>query len=415
MASDFKELYSSYVDFINVFLDDEKFFSDFIRVVKDSYNEFSIVNKQHVKTIELDWIEAIEKYLPSIDKVIRNPRKFIENREEVLPIEISRNITVDSIKHLAQHTNLISHIDGDKITPSKILNVFKEESYDTYENRFVNTLINRLYIFLEKRFDKLNDSSLDDNYLSLKMNQEINVNDQEQLCINFEIKANQKSETTRTTSNNVFERVKKLRKIINEYATSPFANEMNKFAFIKPPVMRTNAIMKNTELRDCLNLWLFVESYDKIGYTIDFIDTISKPNDEYINELYSLTAIQYALFKYFTTSPSEDLIIRKVKRKKAAVPKFIKEIYEEFTTEYNISDVEFRKIMDVQRISLNKKKSEHEKKIKLVIDNALKAEKQYKKDLLASQKLNKKKRKLVSWWLWKKHFQKYLHLFYIFW
>lgn len=46
-----------------------------------------------------------------IDKVIRNPRVTIEDNEEIVPIALSKKITVESIKHLAQHTNLIQDID----------------------------------------------------------------------------------------------------------------------------------------------------------------------------------------------------------------------------------------------------------------------------------------------------------------
>ena len=70
---------------------------------------------------------------------------------------MSRKITVESIKHLGQHTDLIQDIDKKtgKITPSKILNIHKEETLDTYENWFVNTLIDRLYIFINIRYNKL--------------------------------------------------------------------------------------------------------------------------------------------------------------------------------------------------------------------------------------------------------------------
>src|SRR5690606_36022941 len=100
--------------------------------------------------------------------------------------------TPESIKHLAQHTNLISNIEGDKITPSKILNVFKEESFDTYENRFVNTLINRLYIFINKRYDKIEEAKQAEEYSCLRLNQEIDLNDNEKINISFEIKASTK-------------------------------------------------------------------------------------------------------------------------------------------------------------------------------------------------------------------------------
>jgi hypothetical protein len=394
MSADYRELYSSYIDYMSVFLEDDKFFNEFVRVVKDSKNEFSLTKKQCVKTLEMDWIETIENCIPSLDKVIRNPRKFIETREEILPIEISRNITAESIKHLSQHTNLIRSIEGDKITPSKILNVFKEESMDTYENRFVNTLLNRLLIFVTKRFDKLKSAMSQEDYLCLKMEQEINMNEQEKVDFSFEMKSYTKSNDGENGKISEFSRVLKIKQVVMEFSSSPFANEMKKFAFIRPPIMRTNAIMKDTDLKNCLNLWLFIESYDKIGYSIDYIDVSQKPNEKYINELYGISAINYALFKYYTSNDQSDFIFRKVRKKKALVPVYIKEIYDEFTTEFNVTEVEFRKIMNVSKISLKKKRSEQENLIKNAISTALKLDKKYKKQLeIEEMKIEKEKLK----------------------
>ena len=62
-------------------------------------------------------------------------------------MKISKRINEESIKHLAQHTQLIQSVGKDNMPqPVKILNVYKEETYDLYENRFISTLIKKLYI-----------------------------------------------------------------------------------------------------------------------------------------------------------------------------------------------------------------------------------------------------------------------------
>lgn len=72
------------------------------------------------KNIDSSWLTEIEKALPHLDTVIRNPRNTIKEVEEIVPIAMSRKITVESIKHLGQHTDLIQDIDKKtgKITPS---------------------------------------------------------------------------------------------------------------------------------------------------------------------------------------------------------------------------------------------------------------------------------------------------------
>ena len=50
------------------------------------------------KNIDSSWLTEIEKALPHLDTVIRNPRNTIKEVEEIVPIAMSRKITVESIK-----------------------------------------------------------------------------------------------------------------------------------------------------------------------------------------------------------------------------------------------------------------------------------------------------------------------------
>ena len=106
----------------------------------------SLTRSKINKAIDTDWIGKIEAALPALDVIIRNPSVAIEDVDEILPVELSKHITDKSIKHLAQHTNLILDVKGDEITPQKILNVFHEETSLTYENKFVNTFFKKSFI-----------------------------------------------------------------------------------------------------------------------------------------------------------------------------------------------------------------------------------------------------------------------------
>ena len=97
----------------------------------------------------LRWKRTI-RYL---DNILRNPNRFIVNDEEIVKIELARRITVDSIKHLAKNTNLIQSFDEvtGEVRPSKILNINKEECFNTYENRFIYSLITIMKMYIEKK------------------------------------------------------------------------------------------------------------------------------------------------------------------------------------------------------------------------------------------------------------------------
>ena len=90
-----------------------------------------------LRAIDESWVSAIEDTLIALDDFIRKPARFIEQTEEVLPIELTKSVSSLSIKHLSQHTDLISKVDGDDVLPSKLLNVFRDETVLTYENKFI--------------------------------------------------------------------------------------------------------------------------------------------------------------------------------------------------------------------------------------------------------------------------------------
>src|SRR5574344_2285962 len=120
---------------------------------KKNISSTALVNLDYTKNGNTEWLDIFEDTLPDLDTILRNPNRFIINEEEVVKIEQARRVTVESIKHLSQNTNLIQDIDkktGD-VKPSKILNVNKEESFETYENKFIYSLIQNMKFFLSRK------------------------------------------------------------------------------------------------------------------------------------------------------------------------------------------------------------------------------------------------------------------------
>ena len=107
--------------------------------------------KKMLRALDEGWVERIEQALPAIDELLRRPSHFIAETEEIRPMELTRKITGRSVAHLCQHTDFISSVDGDDVTPSKMLNIIREDSILTYENKFLNTLLANLYFFVSER------------------------------------------------------------------------------------------------------------------------------------------------------------------------------------------------------------------------------------------------------------------------
>ena len=80
----------------------------FIKNTKSIIDAKDIKNK---RSYDYSWIDVVEETIPSLDSIIRNPRRFIVSEEDVVRIEKTKKVTLESIKDLAQHTNLIQEVD----------------------------------------------------------------------------------------------------------------------------------------------------------------------------------------------------------------------------------------------------------------------------------------------------------------
>ncbi len=287
------------------------------------------------KNIDSSWLTEIEKALPHLDTVIRNPRNTIKEVEEIVPIAMSRKITVESIKHLGQHTDLIQDIDKKtgKITPSKILNIHKEETLDTYENRFVNTLIDRLYIFINIRYNKLVQTAEAQEAYSFNYDTVADSGDGRKVNISFKIETVD-SLVGGSKDTDIWARLERVKKAIEGYKGSVLCTTLGN-AFIRPPVMRTNAITKNVDLMACLTLWQFIESYDKAGYEVNVSDTAQRPDDSYIEDIYGLTAMNYMLFRSYTHGADKSEELKTIKNKTLA-PKVVRRFDKQISDKYDV-------------------------------------------------------------------------------
>ena len=139
------------------------------KIKTDNFND-NIRSNLNVSTnyekviVDYEWLDLMEDTIRYLDNILRNPNRFIVNEEEIVKIELARRVTVESIRHLSKHTNFIQKIeDNGDVKPSKILNINKDESYDTYENRLIYTLIENMKNYVElKKKETLTSSSVKD-------------------------------------------------------------------------------------------------------------------------------------------------------------------------------------------------------------------------------------------------------------
>jgi len=395
-------IYEDTKDFISYIYEDYDFYQSLVRLLDKGKTDAVIYKKVLQKNIDELWVRKIEEALPYLDTALRTVRKDIKEVEEIKPIELSRSITVKSLQHLATHTNFIDSIDEKgNIIPNKILNVYKDEDMLTYENKFINTLIYKLGLFIDVRYEKLKQYGADEvsNVMSLDIETKV-VDTQVNMSITIQTKDGVDEQETKgninifedMTKSSLWLRVVRIRKIIQQYQASQFISQMGK-AYIRPPVMRTNAILKNVHLRQCLELWLFIESYESAGFEVESSSSSEKPNNELMENLYKLLSFQYVVFRKNTSDKIDD-VITDSKAKVRYNARFKKMDTEEFTDEYEFLNPNVKKVYIEQLSRRNTKLTKEELKIRKAIERALKSEKMYeaeqKKAVLDKQKSKEK-------------------------
>ena len=214
--------------------------------------------------IDTEWIDKIEFTLPYIENIFRNPNRFIINEEEIVKIELARKITVDSIKHLSKHTNLIQDINketGD-VRPSKILNINKEESYDTYENKLIYTLVQNIKIFINQRKRKLEEALeiAEKNEKLIEYEGKSRYKD-ENIQMNLQIMSKENSEKKSKQGEEILERIAKLERRVTDVTSLEVYKMIDKkhIALIRPPIKKTNVVLKNVNFQYAVSLWNYLQ------------------------------------------------------------------------------------------------------------------------------------------------------------
>lgn len=236
--------------------------------IKKAKSELNV--KLDTKTVarDLEWIQVMTDTIPYLDNIFRKPNRFIINEEEIMKIEQTKKVTVESIKHLSKNTNLIQEVDdatGD-VTPSKLLNVRKEETFSTYENRFVYTLMQNMKLFIKKRKDALTGTDT----------KEVKTDNKLRNTKNFEYKGNTKigdekvdikvslNSSLDNEGNKVNEEVQDIlndiaeleRKIMSLEASDVYkALEKDRVLLVRDPIKKTNVILKNVNFQYAMKLW----------------------------------------------------------------------------------------------------------------------------------------------------------------
>lgn len=335
--------------------------------------------KRDYEKMEYDheWLETIEDAIPYIDNILRNPKRFIINEEEIVKVELAKRVTVESVIHLSQHTSLIQDIDkktGD-VKPSKILNINRDESLDTYENRFIFTLINNLELFFNERITESGDSSyyIDKKDLSYEANTKVGT---ENINISLTIHSLDKDvdEMVNSSGMTYQDRVRKIKMQIDGFHGTELYQTLTHLHVspVRSPIRKTNVILKNPNFQRAESLWNYINSFvskDKKEYQkLDYFD-----NSDIKNEYDHAVLLAYIANK--TLGEERELSERKV------ITEMIQRLIENILdTDVEMTEDKLKDLFDKQIQNIKERNIEKAKNIFSILEDRLQREKKRMED-----------------------------------
>ncbi len=363
-------------------LSDDQFYKYFYNLLEtgENYADFSFVRL--VKSVDEKWVREIEKALPSLQHVILNPRKFIEEEREIVNIAIARNISAESVRHLLQHSNYIDEYDqkSGKVIPNRILNIYREESLNIYENRFICTLVGELQFFVNKRFNVIFGASKDELGAYLEMNSHVdNYTETVDYKLQIKIRDKQTDKVNENNQKDIFSRIIAIHRMVNTLAGSDFITTMRKFPSVRHPIVKTNVIAKNREYKACHALWNFLQSYSQVGVQVNLLRQDPVISREFEKDIYDSFVWNYAMLHNYLEGVDK-LNIDRQPRKKEMDTRYIRQVLEEIVQGMpDMPDSTLRKMVQRELTAIQTRRRQEQKKAEKALRKRKQQERNNKK------------------------------------
>lgn len=361
-------VYEKYADAIDEHLIGDEFYRYFLENLKASDRSIQFSNRKLEKKIDESWLVAVENCMTPFNNIIMNPRNFIIEDEEIVNVAVARQSTPEVLRHLTTHGQYIDEITEDNVRPNHLLNKFKEDTWNTYENRFVYTLLEKTTDFVAQRYNAIFGSIQGEFGAFMKVNTEV-VNDSDTVSVSLDIRIRQSDSDLADDeeSQDLFRRLKQINEQLTNYNKSLFAKTMKKYARVKNPIVKTNAIQKNPNFKACYLLWVFLYAYRDVGYEINVYEQSNEIKPIFETDINNDIFINYLILKNYLEGPGDRDIDfkREDVRKRVLKPRIIKKIVEELVKNFDITDTEVRKVLieEVTRAQLEQMEENDRRKL----------------------------------------------------
>lgn len=330
-------------------LESTEFYEYFMDALSRAKNEFQFSNRKMEKIVDLSWVDAIEESLEGFQNIITNPRNIIREDEIIVNVANAKKAGPDVVRHLAQHGALIENFDeetGD-VRPSRLMQKLREDSTELYENRLVFTVLEHAFHFVQVRHSALVNAMSEEYGAKLKVSSEME-NAKELVHFDMFLHIREKDGILETDEKNreVFDRISRIYRLLGSFMDSQFAEQMKKINRIKGNITKTNVLKKHPDYKKIVKLWEFLRKYDDVGYLIKVTEQNPYIDERFQQDIYHNIMFQYIILKGYLEEEEDRQLAEPMKsRRRKLKPKMIRQIIEELTEDYDLPDIEIRKVL----------------------------------------------------------------------
>ena len=287
----------------------------------DFYNNSSIDStldlKHNLLDYDISWLDELEEYLPFVNNII--------------------------------------YLDYTNTNNSIVLK--------SYENRFIKTLLQRLYNFLLSERKKINNMD-SENLKELKSNLNTFINnDDVEINIDIKIKNNSDVKNRESYGLNISERIDRVLNIVVSLLESDFIKSLSDLEVIKGDINKTEVFEQELNYKKAYELYLSLEKYIKSREELDINDMKNKIEDEFIITSYLEYKLLSNCYKNSKNNTYKD---------------FLDRLIEKLVTESSIDEKSFKKMITKKFEDEYTKKKNREKNIQNIF---LKAQDNYNKQI----------------------------------
>ena len=342
-------IYEKYAKSVIRTLGTTEFYEFFMTSVARAENEFQFSNRRVEKIVDITWVDAVEAALKAFQNIIASPRNVIKEEEFIVNVANAKKGGSDVVRHLATHASLVQDYNeksGD-VRPERLMQKYRDDTIGIYENRVVFSTLERAFHFVRIRHDALFQAMGDEFGVKLKVNSNMrSATENLHMDMFMHITDAEGAVDVDDKNRDVFDRISRLYRILSVLMSSQFASQMARYSKISGKIMKTNVLKRNPDYAAIVQLWDFLINYDDIGYAIKIIEQNPVISEDFERDIYHNILFNYLVLKGHLERDKDRALPVPLKEKKRKLkPKFIKQIIEELTEDYDLPDIEIRKVL----------------------------------------------------------------------